>query len=235
MSFQDIATVATSAHSERPVLLLHPVLNRLLAMGPSGRDGQPAPPPHLHRTLTDRETCPVGWANGMPGSRPHTDHPTSIFYFKDPPCLSFSPTDLCVISTGTFHPTHPPPPNLSFLISDGSVCFRPQSRPSPHVGSRLVLLPSALLLSSILTTAFFIPPTPTAADGAAGSNAADSANTSLVNGTSPTPPPVSSLSRAMGASPPPALSFPLPVRDGPDLDVHGQLGDGRTLSHRAGA
>ena len=103
---------------------------------------------------------------------------------------------------GNVSPTHHPPPHLSVLISGGDVCFRPQSRHSPHVGSRLLLLLSALLLSSILTAAFFIPPTPTAADGAAGSNAADSANTSLVNGTSPTPPPGSSRSWAMGASPP---------------------------------
>uniref|UniRef100_A0A8C2RI75 Calcium-transporting ATPase n=1 Tax=Capra hircus TaxID=9925 RepID=A0A8C2RI75_CAPHI len=59
------------------------------------------------------------------------------------------------------------------------------------------------------------------ADGAAGSNAADSANTSLVNGTSPTPPPVSSLSRAMAKQQDGAAAMemqPLKSAEGGDAD-----------------
>lgn len=65
-------------------------------------------------------------------------------------------------------------------------------------------------------TAFSIPPTPAAADGAAGSNAADSANASLVNGTSPT---ASSRSPVDGhlSLPPPTVGWPLPVLERTDL------------------
>lgn len=72
------------------------------------------------------------------------------------------------------------------------------------------------MLFSTVTHCIFHPPTPTAADGAAGSNAADSADTSLVNGTSPM---ASSRSRLDGrlSPPPPTLGLPLPVLDRTDL------------------
>lgn len=144
-----------------------------------------------HRSSSDRD--PPEWhGQGVHRSRlEHTlvpSYPTALIICHvlfQRPSMSFT---LIFMASLWEHFTHTP--KCEFLEFQRRFFFfflRIESCYLPQVSSCLYCCScSALLLFSIVTHCIFHPPNPTAADGAADSHAVDSANASLVNGTSPT-------------------------------------------------